>query len=214
MSQLNEMNEQLQQMHAAGKDLQMENQQLRQAQTSMFGRDHDQNLIQWQLDLEEELERIYHLLNGHQLERDKSGNEYYVEPTDSNMKPFNKFGVQLIMNLISFYLNRNTILSNYDNDMINWKMKDLGDEIIDLIFMKYDEMGMDTKNKRKLYPMITREIIDTVHSAYLRALNGGERDSLRTARTVSQTEPLTPQGNFPQTMGAKRFSLLKPTTWT
>lgn len=191
-----------------------ENRMLQQSQTSIFGGINDQNLIQWQLDLKEELERIDHLLRGHILKRDKDGNEVYMEPEDNTLKPFNDFGVQLLLNIISFYLNRNTILSNYDEEMINWKMKDLGDEITDIIFMKYEEMGMDTKSKRKMYPLIVRELVDTVHSAYLRALNGGERDSLRTARTVSQTEPMGQQQAFPMSAGPQRkFSLFKPTSW-
>lgn len=179
--------------------LSQENNQLRgQQQISMFGRQSDENLIKYQLDLKEELQIIEHLLKGHQLKTDNNGNTFYVEPTDERLKPFNEHGVQILLNIISFYLNRNTILSNYDEKVINWKMLDLGYEISDLIFMKYEEMGMDTKEKMKMYPMIIKEILDTVHSAYLRSLNGGERESLRTARTVNQTEPLNANSGYPQ----------------
>lgn len=151
----------------------------------------EDNLIRWQLDIKEDLDRIYHLLKGQRVEIDKdTGEPKYVDPADPNLIPFNDFGVQLIMNIMSFYLNRNTLLSNYDEQTINDKMKDFSEEIIDLLFLRYEEMGMDTPEKMKLYPLIVRELVDTVHSAYLRALKGGERESLRTARTVTQTEPL------------------------
>ena len=180
-------------------------------QSSLFGNANEQNLIQYQLDLREELERIDHLLRGHQLKYDGTGNLKWVEPTDDSMKPFNDKGVQIIMNVISFYLNRNTILSNYSEDMINWKMMDLGDELADLIFMKYEEMGMNSAEKKKLYPIIVREIVDSVHSAYLRAMAGGERESLRTARSVVQNEQMSRQEHYPNPK--KQFSVFKPTTW-
>src|SRR3990170_5460044 len=165
-----------------------QNRKLYNAQMSMFGQQQDENLIKWQLDLREELDRIYHLLRGHQIKEDEKGNIVYVEPEDESLRPFNEYGVQLIMNIMSFYLNRNTILSNYDEETINHKIFDIGQELVDLIFNKYEEVGMDTQEKMKLYPMIIRELVDSVHSAYLRALHGGERNSLRTARTVTQNE--------------------------
>ena len=39
-----------------------------------------------------------------------------------------------------------------------------------------------------MYPIIVRQVVDIVHSTYLRALNGGERESLRLARSVVQNE--------------------------
>ncbi len=182
-------------------------------QASMFAGGEGENLIQYQLDLKEELERVDHLLRGHVIKRDSEGNESWVEPEDDRLKPFNDYGVQLIMNIIQFYMNRNTLLSNYSEPMINIKMKDLADDINDLIYMKYEEMGMDTKEKRKLYSIIVRQLIDTIHSAYLRALHGGERESLRTARHVSQS--INPMGGL---MGAPQqkqggFKWHKPGTW-
>ena len=92
------------------------------------------------------------------------------------------------------YLNRNTILSNYSEDVINEKMMDFGYEITDLFFLKYESMGLDNIEKRKLYPMLVRQLIDTVHSSYLRALHGGERESLREARHITQSDNIAPYG--------------------
>lgn len=196
--------------------LSREKRQLTNAQLSLFGNENEENLIKWQLDLKEDLDKIYHLLKGHQVKQDEQGNTIYVEPTDDRLKPFNEFGVQLIMNVISFYLNRNTILSNYDEETIKFKVKDFGSEIKDLIFVRYEDMGMDTMEKRKMYFIIVRELIDVVHSAYLRAYNGGERNSLRTARTVTQNEPIGRMPNYPmvsQQTSQRNFKLFNPTTW-
>jgi len=209
-------------------------------QLGMTGNEDNANLIKWQLDMTEDLDRIHHLLKGDRRVHDKKGNIVYLAQEDENLRPFNDFGVDVIMNVIQFYLNRNTILSNYDDNTIKWKVLDFGDRIADLIFNRYEDMmnTMDIvkeisdltgnkvrllkngryvinveykdgevvlhdvgdsilnyvdelltehlKQKIKMYPMIVGELVDSVHSAYLRAYNGGERESLRTARMVTQ----------------------------
>ena len=77
----------------------------------------------------------------------------------------------------------------------------------------FDEVKDHVAQKIKMYPIIVRELIDAVHSAYLRAYRGGERESLRTARTVTQSEPL--YGNNPnsQGIGQNKFKLYNPSTW-
>lgn len=191
----------------------MKNQNRANAQAAMGQmqqQEEQQNLVRWQLDFTEDLERIYHLLKGHVIVVGADNELEYQEPKDESMKPFNDKGVQLLMNILRFYLNRNTILSNYDEDTILWKVKDFGNAVRKLIYMKYLEMGMDTPEKRKMYPMIVQELTDTVHSAYLRALYGGERNSLRQIMTVNQTQPLGVPFMNPN---KKNWSLLKPSTW-
>ena len=197
--------------------------QLSSQTNSVFMATQDKNLIEWQLELDNILERIDHLLRGHVVTFDADGGLKYSEPKDKRFKIFNEYGVQEILRVLSMYLNRNTILSNYEEEVINMKMLDLSKDLIDLIYLKYEEMfyyksfddwmeeegykkyedmpkelifkinkkvERDLASKEKLYHIIIRFLVDTVHSAYLRALGGGERESLRTARTVSQSEPL------------------------
>ncbi len=174
----------------------------------------DPNLIEYQLELDNILERIEHLLRGDILVTDDEGSVAYTTNPDTEQIIFNEYGVQFLMNIMSFYLNRNTILSNYNEQRINQILYDLGYEITDQIFMNYENMGMDTKDKRKRYSIIVMELVHTVESAYNRALKGGERESLRTARSVTQT--VNNQGNAGQvlpTQGHKHFSLFKPNTW-
>lgn len=221
------------------------------------------NLIKWQLDLEKDKEKVYHLLQGHKLEYDEKQNLIWKEPKDIKHKPITGYGVDQLMNIIEFYLSRNTLLSYYELEMIDWKMKDLGDEIADKIFMEYEHifykptiMELWKRDKDKIeklkeiyrkepeklkslytllkkryeiesneifkknikqYPMICRQLIDTIHSAYLRALDGGERESLRTARHVTQTDTGYPTPFYPGVGGGapgqKPFSLMKPSTW-
>lgn len=115
--------------------MQLQNQN---AQNSAFPPMKDQNLVEYQLDLKEELDRIYHLLSGHLLTVDNDGNEIWVEPSDDRLKIFSDYGVKQIMNIVSFYINRNTLLSNYDDKTIIWKIRDFGTELADLIFNRYE----------------------------------------------------------------------------
>lgn len=148
---------------------------------------YNENLIQWQLELDTILERIEHMLRGDKPTWE-NGSIIWKKPETDKEKILNDFGVAEIMRVLSNYVNRNTILSNYKEEIINEKMFDLGNELADLFFLKYEAMGLDDLEKRKLYPIIVRELVDVVHSSYLRALHGGERESLREARQVTQTD--------------------------
>lgn len=179
--------------------------------TLVAGQQNQDNLIKWQLELDSILERIEHILRGDKPKM-INGNMIFIPPSKDEEKIFNDYGVAEIMRILSMYLNRNTILSNYDEETINWKVLDFGYEISDLIFLKYEDMGLNTLEKRKRYPMIVRELVDSVHSSFLRALNGGERDSLRQARQIHQSEQIMGQavGLMPYGVQSKERGLLNP----
>lgn len=172
---------------------QQRNDPRRFASNSMFGAVNQDNLIKWQLDMDSILERIEHMLRGDRISF-QDGNIFWIRSEKDEDKIFNEFGVSEIMRILSMYLNRNTILSNYTDEVINYKVYDMGMEVADLIYLKYESMGLNTLEKRKLYPIVVREIVDSVHSAYLRAYQGGERRSLREARSVTQNEQMAGAG--------------------
>lgn len=182
---------------------------------TMFRTESSDNLVKWQLDIKEELERIEHLLRKHIPRTDAKGNIYYVEAEKENQL-FNEVGVNEILNLLAWYLNKNIILSNFREDDIKERCRQFSDYLTDFIFNNYQKFGLDNDEKIKHYPMIVMNLVNTVEAAYYRALNGGERESLRTARTVMQQEPL--QGGMQQPMQfqniqAPKRSVLKPWTW-
>lgn len=183
------------------------------ASRSMFTSANQDNLIKWQLELDSILERVEHMLKGDKIKfhRDAKGNHtYWVTPTDNKEQRLNEFGVAEIMRILAMYLNRNTILSNYDEATINTKMYDLGMEIIDIFYMNYEIMGLDTLAKRKQIPIIVRQLVDITHSAYLRALNGGERDSLREARQITQSENMNQMPMMPMGGQSRERGFLNP----
>ena len=187
---------------------------------------HEQNLIEWQLDLSNELELIGHQLRGHIIDRDEEGNEFWddpkimikgVEVVDEERKLLNEKGAQEIEKIIRNYLNRNTLLSNFDLPTINQRMLQFADRLRRFIFLNYEEFGLTTDYKMKHFEMLVMNITDMVESAYFRALSGGERESLRTARQVFQSETPGKQTPYPgmNAGGLQKASKkwYNPTTW-
>lgn len=204
------------------------------------------NVMEFQLDLKDELDRINHLLRGDIIVRDADGNENWVEPDDDRLKILSDYGVKQLMNLIYFYINKNTLLSNYNEEMIFWKVRDFGIELSDLIFNRYEaffsyptpeelyniykplmiknkiaitenELYLkciqwskeELQSKLRHYPTIVMALVDSIHSTYLRALNGEERESLRRQMSIIQSL----NNNQPQVNTGSKFSVLKPSTW-
>ena len=179
----------------------------------MFDSEENENLIRWQLDIKQELNRIERLLRKQIPKRDKDGEIYYIDPEPEQMI-LNERGIQEILNILAWYLNKNIILSNFSEKQIDQRMLQFGYEVVDFIYLNYERYGLDTPEKIKHFNMIVMNIVNSVEAAYNRALKGGERDSLRTARSVTQTEPLSTQANYPGLPSSKKpFSILKPTTW-
>jgi len=161
---------------------------------SSFNSKNDDNLVKWQIELNDILERAEHVLRGDipAIERGKTIWKKNPRPQDNTL---NEYGVQEVMKILLLYVNRNTILSYYEDEEIRYKVLDFGKRLNNLIFMKYQEFGMDSENKRKNYEMIVGELIDIVHSAYNRARNGGERRSLREMINLTQSQQLNPMVN-------------------
>ncbi len=153
---------------------------------SSFGMKNSDDIARWQLELNDILERAEHVLKGDVVVFENGELVWKENPNPQN-NTLNKYGVQLCMKLLSMYINRNTILSDYKEDEIRYKVLDFGKRINDLIFLKYEEMGMDTEEKRKEYAALVGSMTDIVHSAYARAKDGRERDSYRKMISVSQS---------------------------
>lgn len=111
-----------------------------QAQDS-YNIEAEKSIVSQQLDLGEELDRIDYLLRGYTLERDPQTNKTtWQKPQETEMIIFTEYGVHLIRNTIAWYLNKNTLLSNYDDKTIDSKMEDFASDLNDTIFMEYEKI--------------------------------------------------------------------------
>jgi hypothetical protein len=180
------------------------------ASHSGFNTRMSDDVARWQLELNDILERAEHILRG-DIVKFEDGNIIWKPRLDPENNNLNDYGVQLIMKILSMYINRNTILSDYEAEEINFKVLDFGKRLNDLIFMKYDDIGMDNEDKRKEYTMLVGEMVDLVHSAYARAKDGRERESYRKMISVQQSNQQ--QGGMmgmPMQMPVKTRGILNP----
>ncbi len=99
------------------------------------------NLVKEQLGFSEELETIQYLLKGYTKEINIKEQVYeWKKPEDNDLIVLTDYGVHLIMNTIQFYMNKNTLLSNYTEELINKKMFDFSMALVDVIFMTYEKV--------------------------------------------------------------------------
>tara|TARA_R100001530_G_scaffold112567_1_gene79568 strand:- start:2156 stop:2956 length:801 start_codon:yes stop_codon:yes gene_type:complete len=114
--------------------------QLAMQQQDMSLQDQSKGMVSEQLDLTEVLERINHLLRGYVLVKDENDEMVWKKPVDNDMIILSEYGVNYIMGAVQWYLNKNTLLSNYDDKQIFGKMEDFSTTIVDDVFMEYDKM--------------------------------------------------------------------------
>jgi len=107
---------------------------------AMAMQEAERSMAKDQLDLTEELERIEHLLRGHVIKYDKEGNRKWTPPEDNDMVVLSEYGIHLILNTITWYINKNTLLSYYDEETILTKMEDFACDLADTIFMEYEKI--------------------------------------------------------------------------
>lgn len=210
-------------------ELKDKNSQLNQAiSTASYQGQEDANLIQFQIDTGEMLGKIEHFLRGENIRIDENQNEYWAKPkktvevkdgnkkklievTDEEQILFNDYGVNSIMSIIGNYIDKNTILSNYDDMRINEILADLGDELANFIFCNYDVMGMDSNFKKTRFQLTVLTILHSIESTYRRALRGKTMEDLNSSRIFTQSDRMGNTGMAPQSK--KAFNAFKPSTW-
>jgi hypothetical protein len=162
------------------------------SQMSSFASKTEDNIVRWQLELNDILERAEHILKG-DIPEFKDGHIVWGKNPHPEKNTLNETGVHEIMKILALYVNRNKVLSDYSNEEINFKVFDFGRALNNLIFMRDYEFGLDTEEKRKNYEMLLTEMKDIVHDTYKRALDGAEKRSLREMIQVTQATSTTSQ---------------------
>jgi len=162
------------------------------SQLSSFSAKQEDNLVRWQLELNDILERAEHILRG-DIPKFIDGHIIWDKNPHPEKNTLNENGVGEIMKILSLYVNRNKVLSDYDNREINFKVFDFGRALNNLIFMRDFEFGMDTEEKRKNYEMLVTEMKDIVHDTYKRALDGTEKRLLHSMINITQASTTNSQ---------------------
>jgi len=215
-------------------ELREKNQQLNTAlSTASYQGQEDANLIVFQVDTGEMLGKIEHFLRGEYIATDEEGNEFWAKPKrkvldkdgkikkdkngkdleelDENLVLFNDYGVNSIMSVIGNYIDKNTILSFYDEMRINEILADLGDEMANFIYCNYEKMGMNTEFKKTRFQLTVLTILHSIESTYRRSLRGKTMEDLNSSRIFTQMDNMG--GTRPGMPTKKKFNLFKPGTW-
>ncbi len=148
------------------------------SQMSAFKSQNMDDIARYQLELNDLLEQTEHILKGDVVIW-ADGTKIWSKNPHPEKNPMNNEGIRKVMLELQNYINRHIILGDYEENDINRIMKDYGKKLADLIFMKYEEMGMDTEEKRQEYASIVMNTVNLVYGSYARAKDGGERRSLR-----------------------------------
>ena len=138
------------------------------------------------------------------------GKKEFVEIVNEDLILLNDYGVNSILVIIGSYIDKNTILSNYDEMRINEMLADLGDELANFIYCNYEKIGMDTEFKKTRYQLMVLGILHSIESTFRRSLKGKTMEDINTSRIFTQSDSL---GNRPQQPTKKAFSPFKPSTW-
>ena len=89
-----------------------------QGQERLLMQEAERGLAEEQLDVEEIIDRIYNLLQGRELKDTGQGKEW-VESSTADMKILSDWGIQRVMQIVRFHINKNTLLSNFREEQIN-----------------------------------------------------------------------------------------------
>jgi len=147
-------------------------------QASSFSVRNNDDVAKLQLELNDILEQTEHILSGDVVVWKNGKREWQSNPKPEE-NTLSKEGVRKIMLELQNYVNRHIIMGDYDIQDIKIIMKDYGKKLNNLIFMKYEELGMDNEAKRQEYASLCMNIVNLVYGSYSRAKDGQERDSLR-----------------------------------
>jgi hypothetical protein len=111
-----------------------------QNQNQALIQEQERGLAEEQLDVEGIIERIYNLLHGRELVRKGKKLFEWEECKDNDMKILSEWGIKRIMQVVRFHINKNTLLSNFDEAQINNLMYRFTTEMNDLVLLKYEKL--------------------------------------------------------------------------
>ena len=172
----------------------------------------DANLVQYQLEVAEMLDKLENFYKGAREGYDpETGNIVWLEQKNKDLVPLNEYGVNSMMEIVTKYIDKNTSLSYYSEQRIMEILADLGDEMVLFIFCNYERMGMDTYAKKTKFRILIATTLHVIESTYRRAIAGRTSEEINQSRILMQTDNI---GNRNLGMPGKRpFSFKDPKSW-
>lgn len=107
------------------------------AAAQYFMQEQQKGLAEAQLEVDTIKEEIYHYLKQDKLKME-NGKKEWDPLKDPKERTLTNWGVDRFMQTIHFYINKNTLLSNFKEEEINRLMRKFIKELNDLILLKYE----------------------------------------------------------------------------
>jgi len=161
------------------------NMQLSRAMSSFSDEKKDANFLHLQISTEKMLEKLEHFYRGDVMV-EKDGNLRWQAQKNKDLVTFNEYGVTSIMEIVTKYIDRNTILSNYSEERIYEIMADLGDEVTLFVLCNYVKLGMDTYFKKTKFRTVIITTLHIIESTYRRAIRGKTLEEMNQSRVIGQ----------------------------
>jgi len=159
-----------QQQQGAISDSQLIREQMAQSQQYSNMNQQEVTMASEQLDVEKELEKLTNLLKG-KVPYTKDGEQRWADPKNNDEVLLSEEGINLITRTIRWYINKNTLLSNYEEELINHKMKDFSNSLADELFMNYEKYFLyptDKECQDKLIERLKKKQESIISSAELK----------------------------------------------
>lgn len=178
--------------------LEQTNNQMARTMSSYSDEKKDANFLHLQISTEKMLEKLEHFYRGDVM-KEKDGNITWEAQKNKDLVTFNEYGVTSLMEIITKYIDRNTILSYYGEERIYEIMADIGDELTLFILCNYQKLGMNTYFKKTKFRVIIVTTLHIIESTYRRALRGKTIEELNQSKVVGQFgEAKEPQMSYPR----------------
>lgn len=112
-------------------------------QQQMMFQEMERGLAEEQLDVKEIIRDIFKMLTGKKITiNQETGNYEWKDSEDTifktQLRVLSDYGIQKIMEKVIFYVNKSTLLSNYDDGEINRIMYDFTTCLNDFVLMRYE----------------------------------------------------------------------------
>lgn len=162
------------------------NVELQQAMTSLSTEKMDGNFLHHQISSQELLEKLEHFYRGDFQGENEVGDIVWKKQPNNDLVTFNEYGVTSLMEIITKYIDKNTLLSNYTEKRIYEIIRDLGNDLILFMLCNYEQIGMDTYFKKTKFRLIITTTAHTIESCYRRAIDGKTMEELNQSKVVGQ----------------------------
>lgn len=129
----------------------------------------DSSVLIYQLQTDDILEELEMNLKG--FDYDSNEGKYIAK----RERIINDKGLSIIMTLLKMELNKTKILSYYEDEDVRIRCQEFEYHLVDILAAKYKEWDIDINFLSAVRAMLG----NSVYSAYMRALKGGERNFLK-----------------------------------